>query len=199
MSTDEVENNLDSLSCHDLLHDEAAFETFVKKHYKHLCVYCRFKFGFEIEMAEDIVSTSFIKLWEVRQTLTDDLSPKSYLYRIIYNTSLNTLKHEKVRQQYAREVLKTTSETVQQSNFDGVDLKQLRADIYAAIAELPPQMRRVFELSKFEGLKYGDIAVELNISKKTVKTQMSRALLKLREKLAQYYLNGLIFLILAYL
>src|SRR4051794_20706537 len=192
MSIDPIENKDNRTSKHHLWHDVTAFETFVKEHYGHLVIYCRFKFGFEMETAEDVVNSSFIKLWEVRQTMANDVSPKSYLYRIVHNLSLNSLKHERVRQQHARELYKTTSETIEQGTFDSVDLKQLRADIRAAVAELPSQMRTIFELSKFEELKYDEIATHLNISKKTVKTQMSRALTKLRDKLSHYYLPCLI-------
>jgi RNA polymerase sigma-70 factor, ECF subfamily len=194
MTFNSSENDKDNMSYRDLRHDEAAFEAFVKKHYRHLCLYCKFKFGFEMVSAEDVANSSFIKLWEVRQTLAADVSPKSYLYKVAHNTSLNILKHEKVKQRHAREVLKTASETIEESNFDSVDLKQLREDIRLAIAELPDQMRRIFELSKFEGLKYDEIAAQLNISPKTVKTQMSRALAKMREKLSGY---SLIFLVLS--
>jgi RNA polymerase sigma-70 factor (ECF subfamily) len=181
----------------DLRFNEAAFEAFFKKNYPHLCVYCKFKFGFDIELAEDVVNTSFIKLWENRQSLAADVSPKSYLYKIINNTSLNILKHEKVKQQHAAFTLTTTSEAITYNSFDSVDLKQLRADINTAIEELPEQMRKIFELSRFEGLKYGEIASQLNISVKTVETQMSRALAKLRERLSGYLTFWLIFLILS--
>jgi RNA polymerase sigma-70 factor (ECF subfamily) len=179
-------NDQDASSFNDLKFDDAAFEALFKKLFPKLCVYCKFKYGFDLDLAEDVVNTSFIKLWEARQTLTADLSPTSYLYKIINNASLNILKHEKVRQQHAQLVLKTTSEGVEQSSFDSVDLKQLRTDIDAAISELPEQMRRIFELSRFEGLKYAEIATQLDISVKTVETQMSRALAKLREKLIGY-------------
>lgn len=186
MSGSPTEGNQENVTFEDLRFDNDAFEVFFKKHYPHLCVYCKVKFGFDIELAEDIINTSFIKLWETRQTLTTDVSPKSYLYKIINNTSLNIIKHEKVKEQYALATLKTTSEIAEQSSLDTVDLKQLRADIDTAIAELPEQMRRIFELSRFEGLKYAAIATRLNISVNTVETQMSRALKKLREKLSGY-------------
>lgn len=186
MSFDPTMNDQDASSFNDLKFDDAAFEALFKKLFPKLCVYCKFKYGFDLDLAEDVVNTSFIKLWEARQTLTADLSPTSYLYKIINNASLNILKHEKVRQQHAQLVLKTTSEGVEQSSFDSVDLKQLRTDIDAAISELPEQMRRIFELSRFEGLKYAEIATQLDISVKTVETQMSRALAKLREKLIGY-------------
>jgi RNA polymerase sigma-70 factor, ECF subfamily len=186
MSFDPTMYNQEESSFNGLNFDDAAFEALFKKLFPKLCVYCKFKYGFNLDLAEDVVNTSFIKLWEARQTLTADVSPTSYLYKIINNTSLNVLKHEKVRQQHAQLVLKTTSEGVEQSSFDSVDLKQLRTDINAAISELPEQMRRIFELSRFEGLKYVEIATQLNISVKTVETQMSRALAKLREKLIGY-------------
>jgi RNA polymerase sigma-70 factor (ECF subfamily) len=69
---------------------------------------------------------------------------------------------------------------------DSLDLKQLRNAIDSAIAELPDQMRKIFELNRHDGLKYTEIAKHLNLSIKTVETQMSRALLKLRKKLAAF-------------
>lgn len=62
----------------------------------------------------------------------------------------------------------------------------MAAQIDKAVAELPEQMRRIFELSRYEGLKYNDIANHLNICVKTVETQMSRALVRLRQKLSNY-------------
>jgi RNA polymerase sigma-70 factor (ECF subfamily) len=199
MSLNPTENEHDSMSYKDIRHDEAAFEAFFKQHYQKLCVYCKFKFGFDVELAEDVVNTSFTKLWESRQTLAANVSPTSYLYKIINNTSLNILKHEKVKQQHVQETLKTTSDSVVPESFDSVDLKRLRSEIDAAIAELPEQMRRIFELSRFEGLKYSEIAGRLNISVKTVETQMSRALSKLRERLSGYLPSYFISLILGYL
>ena len=95
MSFNPTEKNLEGASSGDLRFDDCAFEAFFKKHYQLLCVYCKYKFGFDIELAEDVINTSFIKLWEVRRTLAPDVSPKSYLYKIINNASLNILKHER--------------------------------------------------------------------------------------------------------
>jgi len=186
MGSDSTENNSGAMSFGDLGSDDSAFEAFFKAHYPRLCVYCKFKFGFDIAVAEDVVNTSFGKLWEARQTLVTGISPASYLYKIINNTSLNILKHEKIKRHHVQEQLKLISESTEQNSFDSVDLKQLRSDIDAAIAGMPEQMRRTFELSRFEGLKYCEIADQLNISVKTVETQMSRALARLREKLSGY-------------
>ncbi|MEI6945743.1 RNA polymerase sigma-70 factor [Paraflavisolibacter sp. H34] len=186
MSFDPSMNNQEEASFADWRRSEAAFEAFFKKTFPNLCVYCKFKYGFDMEMAEDVVNTSFIKLWEARPTLEADVAPRSYLYKIIHHTSLNIIKHEKVKQQHVQLVLKSAPDSVDPEGFDAVDLKQLRAAIEGAIAELPEQMRRVFELSRFEGLKYAEIAGQLSISVKTVETQMSRALARLRERLSGY-------------
>jgi RNA polymerase sigma-70 factor (ECF subfamily) len=186
MSFNSTENNQEGESPGDLRFDKAAFKAFFKKHYPPLCIYCRLKYGFEIYLAEDIVNSGFIKFWESRQALASDISPKSYLYKIVDNLSLNILRHEKVKKKHAEYLLKTTSEDISETSFDSIDLKQLSSAIDSAISELPEQMRIIFELRKFEDLKYAEIASRLNISVKTVDTQMRRAMIKLREKLSEF-------------
>jgi len=166
--------------------DDASFEVFFKKHFLPLCAYCQFRFGLNLDEAKELVHTGFIKLWDAREHLDITVSPKSYLYKIITNNILDNIKHQKVRQQYVQFIVQSVPEASAPNGFDNIDVKQLQADIDAAIAGLPEQMRRIFEMSRFEGLKYGEIAGRLNISVKTVETQISRALAKLREKLSSY-------------
>jgi RNA polymerase sigma-70 factor (ECF subfamily) len=181
----------------ELRFDDASFEDFFKKHFLSLCAFCQFKFGLDLDMAKEVVHMGFIKLWDARKQLDPNLSPKSYLYKIITNNVLDSLKHGKIRQQYVEFILQTIPENAPTNSFDDLSVKQLQAEINAAIAELPEQMRRVFELSRFEGLKYSEIAEQLNISVKTVETQMGRALAKLREKLSDYLSYLIIALILS--
>jgi RNA polymerase sigma-70 factor (ECF subfamily) len=96
------------------------------------------------------------------------------------------LRHEKVRLRYEKLFLRNASESISESEFSYTDSKELQADINKAVSELPEQMRTIFELSRYEGLKYAEIARQLDISIKTVETQMSRALAKLRQKLSNY-------------
>ena len=199
MSFNSPENKREGASFNDQLRDDASFEEFFKKHFQSLCAYCQFKFGLDLQMAKEVVHTGFIKLWDARQNLAAGVSPKSYLYKIITNNVLDILKHQKVRQQYVQFIIRSVPEGTDGNGFDQVDVKQLQADIDAAIAELPEQMRRIFEMSRFEGLKYAQIAEQLNISIKTVETQVSRALTKLREKLAIYLSSIIIVLILTML
>lgn len=188
MSLNSNVNNQHGASPGVLQFDKAAFKELFNKHYPSLCIYCKLKYGFDIHLAEDVVHASFIKLWEMRQSLAPGISPKSYLYKIIDNSSLNILRHEKVKKQHEAYLLKTSTEDISEKSFDSVDLKQLISAIDIALSELPEQMRRIFELRKFEGLKYAEIASRLNISVKTVDTQMSRAMIKLKEKLSEFIL-----------
>ena len=189
MSLDSVKNNQEESLFEDWRFSDAGFEVFFKKFYPGLCIYCKLRFGVDIYQAEDIVNTAFIKLWQARQTIGPEVSAKSYLYKIINNTSLNFLKHQKVVDAHEKYLLSMISDTDTQTSFDSLDLKQLRELIDISISELPEQMRKIFELSRFEGLKYAEIASELDISVKTVETQMSRALSKLREKLSGYLIT----------
>jgi RNA polymerase sigma-70 factor, ECF subfamily len=175
----------DESSFHEKL-DEAAFEVFFKQNFTPLSAYCQYKFGFDLDQAKEVVHTGFIKLWENRETISPNLSPKSYLYKIITNNSLDILKHEKVKQKHEKYVLQNSSEAGPGDAFESAGFKQMSTDVDKAVAELPEQMRRIFELSRYEGLKYAEIASLLNISIKTVETQMSRALGKLRQRLAGY-------------
>lgn len=176
----------------DLLMNDASFEAFFKKHFLPLCAYCQFKFGLDLDMAKEMVHTGFIKLWDARHNLTPGLSPKSYLYSIVTNNILDLLKHQKVRQQYVQFMQQSVAADA--DPFTDIDIKQLQSHIDAAIASLPDQMRRIFEMSRFQGLKYSQIANELNLSVKTVETQMSRALQKLRTSLATYLISLLLLL-----
>ncbi|SFW17354.1 RNA polymerase sigma-70 factor [Chitinophaga sancti] len=172
-------------SFHDL-HLESNFEAFFKALYPQLCIFCKIKYNLDAHLAEDIVNTSFSKLWEARYTLNPHLSARAYLFKIVNNQCLNLLKHQKVQDQYIQSQLNMHNTPAPLPDADSLDLKQLRDAIDTAIAELPDQMRKIFELNRHDGLKYTEIATRLHLSVKTVETQMSRALLKLRQKLAAF-------------
>lgn len=166
--------------------DEAAFELLFKEKFSLLCCYCQVKFGFDIHLAKEAVHTGFMKLWESRMNLSAGLSIKAFLKTCITNTCLDMIRHQKVVHKHERFVLQREQEASADPIYDHPDLKSLAADIDKAVSELPEQMRKVFELSRYHGLKYAEISSYLNISVKTVETQMSRALVKLREKLSRY-------------
>lgn len=186
MSFDSTVTNLEGEPSGGSLLNHDAFKAFFKEHYPSYCIYCRVKYGFDLDLAEDIVNSGFTKLWEVRHSLTPESSLRAYMYKIVDNLCLNNLRHEKVRKKYEDHLNRVTPQDIPAASFDSIDAKQLNAAIDKAISELPEQMRKIFELKKIEGLKYSEIASHLNISIKTVDTQMSRAMAKLREKLSGF-------------
>lgn len=178
----------------DMKFNEVALEKLFKDYFTPLCTYCQFNFGFELDTAKEAVHTGFIRLWENRETISSESSVKAYLSKIVDNICLDMLKHNKVRNRYAKQVIRTASVDSTLANCNPAELKQLTIDIEHALAELPDQMRKIFELSRHQGLKYTEIASELNLSIKTVETQMSRALVKLRQKLSHYLTALFIFI-----
>jgi RNA polymerase sigma-70 factor (ECF subfamily) len=179
-----LDNDLHLPSFNATMFDDAAFKLFFKKHFKTLCGYCQYKFDFDLDRAKDIVHTAFVKLWENRQTISPELSVKAYIYQVVHNGCLDTLKNDKVRRRHIQYMRDHSPGVTAADDYHSLDFKQLEEMIEKAIEEFPPQMRRIFELSRKEELRYAEIAHQLSISVKTVETQMGRALTKLRKKLA---------------
>ncbi len=164
---------------------EAAFEALFREYFVPLCTFSQYHFGLDGDSAKDIVQACFLKLWEMRHAIDAGGSAKSYLYKMVANRCLDQRKHEKVKQRSEQVLLR---DHPGQSVMPPIhpDFRELSTSIDKAIRELPEQMRLVFELSRYEGLKYAEIATRLDISVKTVETQMSRAMARLRVKLESY-------------
>ena len=188
MSLQQLLNNDSSEpSFNNLRFDDAAFETFFKKNFLLFCAYCQYKFGFDLDLAKEVVHTGFIKVWETFKGNSSDLPVKPYLHKIITNNCLDIIKHDKVIHAYKRKVLENKETKSPITDYSSFEFKQLENNISKAIADLPEQMRKIFMLSRYEGMKYSEIAQQLNISIKTVETQMSRALARLRQALSAYF------------
>ncbi len=162
--------------------DEQAFEKLFRHYYAPLCLYASGILQ-NSAAAEEVVQQFFVRFWERRETITIDTSPKSYFFRSVKNRCLNTVKHEKVKQQY----IQTLQSEAVPPRYDAYFLEvDLRNDIEESIAALPEKRREIFRLSREEGLKYREIAAKLGISIKTVETQMGLAIKTLRGKLMKY-------------
>jgi RNA polymerase sigma-70 factor, ECF subfamily len=164
--------------------DKVAFEQVFKTHFKNLHAYAFTILKDEAE-AEEMVQNVFFKLWERNESLTITGTITAYLYRAVHNESLNFLKHEKVKSKHKMHVAYTMkSETDNASR--KVLSRELEFKLREALNELPEQCRTVFQLSRFEEMKYREIAEQLDISVKTVENQMGKALRILRQKLVDF-------------
>ena len=166
--------------------NEAVFENLFTQNFAPLCAYCEIRFGMPPSSAKDIVQSAFLKFWESRANISSPVVAKSYLYKIVINSSLDLIKHQKVKTRTEKHLQLAGEPALLQNGYEHIDFRELNAAMEAAISELPDQMRKIFILCKVQGMKYSEAADVLNISVKTVETQMSRALSRLREKLAKF-------------
>ena len=172
--------------------DEIAFEQVFKTHFKRLHAYAFTILRDEVE-AEEMVQQVFFKLWERNETLSLSGSVSAYLYRAVHNESLNYIKHQKVRSNHQLHVacsMKNEFEHPAKKVMAG----ELEKKIHTALNELPEQCRTIFQMSRFDELKYREIADKLGISVKTVENQMGKALKLLRQKLVDFLIFILLFI-----
>jgi RNA polymerase sigma-70 factor, ECF subfamily len=169
---------------------ETAFDELFRKYYKKL-VYFALKVVKNHDTANEVVQDLFVNFWEKRQQLEPKISLQAYLYRAVYNNCVHSIKKEK---QIQGNELNQINEPVEDFN-NLLESTELELKIYALIDKLPTECQRIFKLSRFEELKYQEIANQLSLSVKTVETQMSRALKFLRLNLSDY-IKVLIFILL---
>ena len=164
--------------------EDASFEALFKSNFRRLFAYALTLLR-DDSHAEEIVQNVFYKIWEKKGKIDIQTSVTAYLYRSVYNDCLNYLKHKKVRAAYS---LHTSLAQKNESDnaTSKVQLRELNEKLDAALSELPEQCRTIFQMSRFEELKYQEIASRLGISVKTVENQMGKALRILRTKLADY-------------
>jgi RNA polymerase sigma-70 factor, ECF subfamily len=109
---------------------------------------------------------------------------KAFLYCSVYHQCMDGLRRVKQVQKYQRHVLQCTFEGQAAPASGKAELKELEARLQHALSQLPGQCRAIFQLSRFGGLKYREIAEQLGISIKTVEAQVCKALKHLRDQLA---------------
>lgn len=153
-----------------------AFEFLYSEYYNELCVFAQSLVRASDE-AEDIVQNVMISLWEKRATLTISKSLKSYLYRAVYNGFVNLYRKKRKEITALHEVRYQAMMVF--SELDNSVIEKKMVFLNAEIDKLPKKCREIFVMSKKQGLKYREIAEELQISIKTVEAQMSRALKKI--------------------
>ncbi len=162
--------------------NEEVFEQVFKTYFKNLHAYAQSIVNDEAE-AEEMVQQVFFKLWDRADRLSFSGSIAAYLYRAVHNECLNFLKHQKVK---AGHHLHVAYRVKNETAGDGTMNKELEKKFREAMHALPEQCRTVFQLSRFEDLKYREIADKLDISVKTVENHMGKALRLLRLKLVDF-------------
>ena len=143
--------------------------------------------------AEELVQDVFLKVWEKRTELKDNLSFKAYLFTIAYNLIRKHFAKKALMHKYLEGLIIDDFDYGTTQNIDYLSTKKM---IDAIVDQLPPKRKIVFIKSRFEGLTVNEIAEELGTSPKTVENQLGEALKFVREHLKSENLALLIFFVL---
>jgi RNA polymerase sigma-70 factor (ECF subfamily) len=160
--------------------NQGVFEMVFKYYYSGLVVYAD-QIVKDIPVSEDIVQLVFMKLWEARQSL-EIRSFGSYFIQCVKNSCIDHLRGLEVKNRYYSQTDYTAFE-IQEDLWTRNELDQI---LEKAIDKLPPRCREIFLMSRIENMKIAEIADKLNLSGRTVETQISKALKMLRVELADY-------------
>jgi RNA polymerase sigma-70 factor, ECF subfamily len=159
------------------LGDKKAFEIIFLSYYPVLCLFAQ-KYAHDITLSKEIVQNLFVYLWEYRNELTIHSSLKAYLYKAVRFNTIRCIENEKkigIR-------MDTMPELDDPEFNDHLEYAELQEKILSAIESLPEQCQKIFKMSRFEQLKYSEIANELNLSVKTIEAQISKALKVIQQK-----------------
>ncbi|MEM6699494.1 MAG: RNA polymerase sigma-70 factor [Bacteroidota bacterium] len=156
-----------------------------KSNFAYLCNFAQ-QYVEDWDAAQDLCQKVFIQLWEKRTTLDSNQNLKSYLFTAVRNRCLNYIRDHK---KYRSKILDLDCGNIEfaEQAIDRLAANDLQTIIEEALNQLPEKCRKVFEMSRFQEMKYKEIAEELEISQKTVEAHMSKALKLLRAHLKEHW------------
>ena len=145
-------------------------------------------------MAEEVVQSTFIRIWEVREKVDTNASFISFLCTIAKNLLMNMYQRQTVEYVYNEYLIKSGVDRDSQTE-DNIDLRFLNEYIDSLAEELPAQRKKIFILSKRQNYTNKEIAEMMGISESTVATQLSLAVKFMREQLMKHYDKVIAFLL----
>lgn len=164
--------------------DVEEFESLFRSSYVSLVRYAKTMVR-DYDSSEEIVQDLFFRLWRDRENLRVESSLNGYLYRAVHNRCLHYIDHIRVVEKYEREMA-VNSGGYAEIPTDVINYSDLQAKIADILERLPERCGKIFCMSRFEGLKYSEIAEKLSVSVKTVEANMGKALKEFRKALAEY-------------
>lgn len=162
--------------------DIRCFEACYRFYYKGLCSFS--SRWVSPAVAEDIVQDAMLYIWENRDKLMEELSLKGLLFMIVRNKALDRVTRQGVHTRVHQQLEKRFAEQFDSPDFYlGTELARL---YHEALAGLPEQTRRIFEMSRFQGMTHKQIAAEMEVSPQTVNYHIGQALKVLSVALKDY-------------
>lgn len=173
------------------LGDQSAFTEIYNRYSSLLYVYA-YKLTADAETAKDIIQEVYISLWDKKHDTTFTTSLRAYLYSSVRYKFLKLIAHQKVKEGYAEQFLRTVGAGLN-STEEYITEKELITTVEKLVLELPPKMARVFILSRMEFQSNTEIAQELSISEKTVQNLLSLAVKRIKPRVGTSILSVILF------
>ncbi len=167
-----------------VIKDRSEFKQIFEEFYSPLCNFV-YRYVNDRDLAEDMVQSVFVRLWENRESIQLTGSLKSYLFTSTRNAALDHIRSNKRH----AEMLEQTKPPVSEDPVDDEEAGRMlfRTKLQQAIQQLKPKTKKIFLLHKVEGLTYTEISEHLDIPKRTVEYNIYAALSQLKEKLQSDY------------
>lgn len=181
--------------------DMQAFEMFYKKYHYRLFMYAR-KFIADDEAIRDILQEFFTDFWENRRKFDIHTTPEGYIFRSIHNRCIDYIRKSTIRNDFTDladvrlNEIKARYFFTENGPLNTVFSEDIEAIVDKVIADLPEQCRRVFLMSRKEGISTREIAEAMSLSPRTVESHVYRVLKILKTNLSDYLalsLGGWIF------
>lgn len=162
-----------------------AFEKVFRLYYSSLVFYSYGITGRK-EIAEEIIQEIFYRLWKERENIRVTHSLKSYLYAAVRNESLQHNEHIMVRERYRQQLLSAEKTAPEPSPHEDLEYRELESIINRTLINMPERRRRIFQMHRYEGLKYKEIAERLSLSVKTIEAEMTKTYQALRKEIEKF-------------
>jgi RNA polymerase sigma-70 factor (ECF subfamily) len=164
--------------------DEAAFDQIVQRYQERI-----FRFAFRLlqdfDGASDVAQETFIRAYENLGRFRGQAGLYTWLYRIAYNISINTLRRNKLYYLFSLND-EVNQSLIQESPERDLDRAELEQKLEEAVQQLPPRQRSIFALRHFEGLPHRQIAQIAGCSEGAVRASYFHAVRKLQQALREY-------------
>ncbi|MDH7447383.1 RNA polymerase sigma factor [Aquimarina sp. 2201CG14-23] len=157
-----------------------AYTDIYVSYYERLCKYI-FSLSRNLKESEDLVQETLLQLWTQRDSLKIHTSLKAYLYKSAYHKYIDFYR-KNLKERTIVDALQQEAVIAFEDEDNSVKEERLRI-LKEAIELLPEKRKEIFVLNKLKNHRYKEVAVLLNISERTVESQIRKALIFIRERL----------------
>ncbi len=176
--------------------EESGFAYFFRTHYAALTLFA-FKITGQKEAAEEIAGDAFLTAWQKRADFSHPAVLKSFLYTAVKFGSLNWLRQQRKEGLNTRQMALISNQSEEPVLYEMVTA-EIHQQVFAAINQLPPKCRRIFQMLYIEGKDFQQIAAELQLSVSTIHNQKARGIRLLREQINPGFISLFLFFLIIF-